>query len=145
MKEIHTEIEIAAPPETVWRELTAFATYSEWNPFIRRIEGQPAAGTRLTVRIEPPGGTAMTFQPTVLVATAPVELRWKGGLVIPGLFDGEHSFRLDALGPNRTKFVHREVFTGLLVPLFGKGLSKTKLGFEAMNQALKARAENSER
>jgi uncharacterized protein YndB with AHSA1/START domain len=32
MKEIHTEIEINASAEKVWRVLTDFAAYSEWNP-----------------------------------------------------------------------------------------------------------------
>jgi Polyketide cyclase / dehydrase and lipid transport len=40
MKEIHTEIEINAPGESVWRALTDFAAYPEWNPFIRRVEGE---------------------------------------------------------------------------------------------------------
>src|SRR5208337_3854746 len=35
MKEIHTEIEINAPAEKVWKVLTDFAAYPEWNPFVR--------------------------------------------------------------------------------------------------------------
>ncbi len=34
MKVIHTEIEINAPAEAVWRVLTDFAAYPEWNPFV---------------------------------------------------------------------------------------------------------------
>ncbi len=33
MKEIHTEIEINAPAGKVWRVLTDFPSYPEWNPF----------------------------------------------------------------------------------------------------------------
>ncbi len=66
MKELHSEIEIDAPAERVWRLLTDFASYPEWNPFIRSISGQPTPGERLEVRIEPPGGRDMTFRPTVL-------------------------------------------------------------------------------
>jgi uncharacterized protein YndB with AHSA1/START domain len=47
MKELRTEIEIAAPPERVWAVLADFDSYPEWNPFIRRIRGQPAAGSKL--------------------------------------------------------------------------------------------------
>ena len=84
----------------------------------------------------------MTFRPTVLKAEPNRELRWIGRLLIPGLFDGEHIFNIEPLGTNRVRFVQREIFTGLLVPLFAKGLdTDTQRGFEEMNQALKVRAE----
>ncbi len=31
---LHTEIDIEAPPETVWRILTDLERYGEWNPFV---------------------------------------------------------------------------------------------------------------
>jgi hypothetical protein len=69
-------------------------------------------------------------------------LRWIGHLLIPGLFDGEHIFTIEPLGANRVRFVQREIFSGLLVPLFAKGLdTDTQRGFGEMNQALKAQAE----
>jgi hypothetical protein len=141
MTEIHTESEIDAPPEIVWEQLIQFRDYPEWNPFIRKVEGSPTPGERLTVRMEPPEGTGMTFRPVVLAAVAPSELRWKGRLPIPGVFDGEHSFHLEAIHPSGTRFVQKEVFSGLLVPLFAKILRRTKNGFTLMNQALKMRAE----
>lgn len=84
----------------------------------------------------------MTFRPKVLVAEPNTELRWLGRLLIPGLFDGEHYFRLSSLGSNRTRLVHGERFSGVLVPFAKSSLeSATRAGFEAMNKALKARAE----
>ena len=65
-----------------------------------------------------------------------------GRLLMPGLFDGEHTFTIETLEANRIRFTQREVFTGLLVPLFARGLdTDTRRGFEEMNQALKSRAE----
>jgi uncharacterized protein YndB with AHSA1/START domain len=61
MKELHSEIEIDAPAERVWHLITDFASYPQWNPFIRTISGPPTPGERLEVRIEPPGGRGMTF------------------------------------------------------------------------------------
>jgi hypothetical protein len=61
---------------------------------------------------------------------------------VPGLFDGEHIFTLEPRGTNRIQFVQREIFTGLLVPIFARGLDiDTQRGFEEMNVALKLRAE----
>ena len=142
MKELYSEIEIAASAERVWCLLTDFASYPEWNPFIRRISGEPTTGERLEVRIEPPGGRGMTFRPTVLNAEDNRELRWLGHLLVPGLFDGEHSLAIQSLGENHVRFVQREAFRGLLVPLFARSLdNNTQRGFEEMNRALKERAE----
>ena len=59
-----------------------------------------------------------------------------------GLFDGEHSFTIEPLGENHVRFVQRESFRGLLVPLLLRMVEKdTRRGFEEMNQALKTRAE----
>jgi uncharacterized protein YndB with AHSA1/START domain len=55
-RELQTEIDIAAPAERVWRILTDFDAYPDWNPFIRKIQGRPEPSGKLEVRIEPPGG-----------------------------------------------------------------------------------------
>ncbi len=142
MKELRSEIEIQASAERVWQLLTDFASFPQWNPFMHRASGEVKAGARLEVHIQPSGARGMTFKPTVLKAEPNRELRWLGHLLIPGLFDGEHILSIEPLAANRVRFVQREVFTGLLVPLFARGLdTDTRRGFEEMNQALKARAE----
>ena len=142
MKVLYSEIEIAASAERVWRILTDFASYPQWNPFIRRISGEPTAGERLEVRLEPPGGMGITLRPTVLNAEPNRELRWLGRLLVKGLFDDEHSLAIQQLGENHVRFVQSEAFNGLLVPLFARSLDKsTRRGFEEMNYALKVRAE----
>jgi hypothetical protein len=84
----------------------------------------------------------MGIRPTVLAAAPSHELRWLGRMGVPGLFDGEHRFRIEPLGPDRVRFVHEEHFTGLLVPLVMRLIAhSTRQGFEAMNRALKTRAE----
>jgi hypothetical protein len=73
------------------------------------------------------------------------EFRWLGHLLVPGLFDGEHSFVIEPLGSNHVRFVLGEKFSGLWVPLFARSLDKnTRRGFEAMNQAVKRQAEGPE-
>jgi hypothetical protein len=141
VREIETTVEIDAPPAAVWRVLTDFPTYGEWNPFIPTIAGNMQVGERLTVRLEPPGGWGMTIRPTVLAADPDRELRWKGRLVVPGLFDGEHAFRIEPIDGQRSRFVHGERFTGILVGFVKGILGKTEAGFEEMNAALKQRVE----
>jgi hypothetical protein len=142
MKELHSQIEINASAERVWHLLTDFASYPQWNPFIRRISGEPTTGERLQVRLEPLESRGITLRPKVLNAEPNHQLRWLGHLLVPGLFDGEHSFVIQPLGEDRVRFVQREAFRGLLVPLFARSLDNSTLrGFEEMNQALKERAE----
>lgn len=141
MRLIDTRIEIAAPATRVWGILTDFPRFPEWNPFIARIEGQPEPGARLRIQIRPPGKSAMTFTPKVLVARPGKELRWLGRLLLPGIFDGEHAFELEERGGS-CSFRQSERFTGLLLPLLGGALAATERGFAAMNAALKQRAES---
>ena len=140
MRELRREVEIDASPERVWAVVTDFAGYPEWNPFIRSISGELHEGAKLEVRIEPPGARATTFKPTVRAVEASRELRWLGRL-LPGLFDGEHSLRIEPLDGDRSRFVQSERFSGLLVGLVKGTLAKTEAGFEQMNAALKARVE----
>lgn len=142
MREINTEIEIDAPAEVVWQVLTDFDAYPAWNPFVREAEGEVREGARLRVRLQPAGGKPMTFRPVVTHVAPPHTFRWKGRSLIPGLFDGEHIFEIEPLGPDRVRLVHREEFSGLLVPVLWKSLNlPTWKGFEAMNAVLKRRAE----
>jgi hypothetical protein len=145
MREIITEIEIAAPPERVWAILTDLPAFPSWNPFIRSIAGRLIKGDRIDVLISPPGQKAMRFRPVLLAVISSSELRWRGSLGFRGLFDGEHSFQLRSLSANRTQLLQRERFSGLLVPLIMRGemLIATRRGFTAMNEALKSKAEAS--
>ena len=142
MRELYTEIEITAPADKVWAILTDLSRFPEWNPFIREARGEVREGAQLSVYINPPGGKGMTFKPRVKRVDPGRELRWLGRLLFPGLADGEHIFEISELGEGSIRFVQREQFSGLLVPLlWGSMATSTRQGFEAMNAALKRRAE----
>jgi hypothetical protein len=141
MKNIQTEILINTDITKVWDVLMNFDSYPKWNPFITSISGEPKLGKRLTVSINPPGGKGMTFKPTILTLESNKEFRWKGKLGINGIFDGEHYFILEFLENDMTNFIHGEKFSGLLVPLVGKMLDKTKKGFQLMNESIKNECE----
>lgn len=141
MKELYTEIGIDAPTEHVWDVLVDFDRYPEWNPFIVEVQGDAHPGARLRVTLAPPGGRAVTVAPTVTEVAGPRNLQWLGRFGFPGLFDARHRFELHT-SSDGTRLVQREVFTGVLVPLFARTLDRnTAEGFAAMNTALKRRAE----
>jgi hypothetical protein len=142
-KELKTTIEIDASADAIWTVLTDFSRYSEWNPFIRSIHGKAKQGEQLEIFLQPPGGNGMTFRPVILALQPEYELRWMGRLILPGVFDGEHQFQIEPIGEHRTRLIHREVFSGLLVPLLWRNLdTQTRQGFEEMNHALKNRVED---
>jgi len=142
MHHLETQIDIDAPVERVWSLLVDFPAYPRWNPFVRSIEGILEAGQSLKVFIQPQGANGMRFQPTVLAVQPNRELRWKGKLFLPGLFDGEHCFKLEEKPGGGLTFHQSETFSGILVPLFRRSLDgSTKQGFVAMNEALKREAE----
>lgn len=141
-KQIETSIVINAPAKLVWEILTDFEQYPQWNPFIKSIKGDVKVGSKIVARIEPPGAQGMTFKPKVLAFTPEKEFRWLGNLIIPGLFDGEHSFILRANENKTTTLIQSEKFKGILVPLFRKMLDNNTIqGFQQMNEKLKERAE----
>ncbi len=142
MKTISHSIQINAPAGEVWEVLTDLAAYPDWNPFIREASGEVAVGQRLTLKMFPADGKPMTFRPRVLVADPGMELRWIGRLVLPGIFDGEHSFTLTATATGGTGLLQAEKFSGLLVPFTGKTIESTEKSFAALNQALKTRVES---
>ncbi|MCZ7401856.1 MAG: SRPBCC domain-containing protein [Candidatus Methanoperedens sp.] len=140
--ELYTEIQINAPPERIWRILTDFAGFPQWNPFIRRASGKPENGEKLEVYLQPEGAGGMTVRPIVLKSEPGRELRWRGHLLLPGLFDGEHIFIIEPLVAGGVRFIQREIFTGLFVPFLAHKLNtETRRGFEDMNHALKLLAE----
>ena len=116
MKTVENVVEIAASASRIWEILTHFPSHAQWNPFVRSICGPMQVGKKLSIFVQPPGGEGMRFNPTVLVAQPQRELRWKGRLFIPGLFDGEHYLRL-AERDGRSRLDDGERFSGLLVML----------------------------
>jgi hypothetical protein len=142
MRELYTEIEILASPREVWEILMDFAQYPEWNPFIKRVEGKPEKDAKLSVLLQPPEGKGKTFEPRILKVEPMQEFRWLGKLILPRVFDGEHIFQIQPIEEDRVKFIQKEQFRGVLVPVFWKMLNKSiRPGFVEMNSALKKKAE----
>ena len=139
--EIRTELEIAAAASDVWRVLTDLPRYGEWNPFITEIAGELAPNGKLRVLLSLPEGRDLRISPRVLRCDENRELCWRGHLLFPGMFDGEHFFRLEELTPQRTRFVQGENFTGVLVRFASTSITRAARGFVYMNNALKRHVE----
>ena len=142
MKELHTEIEINAAPGVVWQILTDLPRWTEWNPLIAPAVGKAELGARVDITTPPSGPGKMVLHCRVIRFEAERELCWQYHVLLPFLFAGEHSFTLEPLGAGRVRLIDREVFRGLLLPLQARQIDgAVRMGFEAADRALKARAE----
>ncbi|MDO6759356.1 SRPBCC domain-containing protein [Tamlana sp. 2_MG-2023] len=136
-KQIKTSITINASKEKIWKILTDFEKYHEWNSFIKSVTGEVKVGNQIKIKLQ-----GMAFKPIVLTLKENTELKWLGHLWFKGLFDGKHKFKLTDNGNGTTNFEQSEIFSGILVKLFTKSLDKdTKNDFDQMNKELKLRAE----
>ena len=143
MKKLETEIVINSTPQQIWDILMNHEAYPNWNPFIKTITGDPQVGNVIDVTIQPKDKSPMNFNPLVLKNERLDEFRWKGHLFVKGLFDGEHYFKLEPIDESQTRFVHGELFSGLLASVLLKMIGEnTRDSFASMNEALKNEVEN---
>ena len=139
MKTVSATIDIGVPPAQVWAILTDLGSYHEWNPLFVEAGGNVAVGQRIRLRSKhPANGRLMTVKPRITAVQPGTELRWASSL--PGLISGEHSFTLTATG-HGTRLVQSESFKGLLTRFSGKTFARAEAAFQAVNEALKERAE----
>ena len=139
--ELRTEVEINAPAAHVYRVLTDFASYHEWNPFIPSITGKLAVGEELSLEVSLPEGKSYLLKPRVTLLSENAELRWRGSYLSPILLEAEHFFLVMDQGQRLTRFVQGENFSGVLLRFANNALTLTARGLVYMNQALKKRAE----
>jgi hypothetical protein len=135
--EIRSETQIEFTPEKVWQILLESPQFipSELKEAIRKgLVGKP-----LKVRMAS-GARGATFKIKVTSVLPEAEIRW-GYLMIRGLFDGEHSFRIQQKAPNKVLFIQSEKFSGVLVPFLSKTIRNRKNEFDRTNEFLKKKAE----
>jgi hypothetical protein len=143
MKEIQSEIEIQATPDQVWQILTDLDKYPEWHPYATAV-GKVAVGEKVDLALKPASlktkGMVLHCKVTKVVVNR--ELRWKYFVGAAMLFSGEHIFAIEPIDASHVRFIDREVFNGLLIPLQANDIDiNTRSDFIAMDQALKTRAE----
>ena len=142
MKELVTSIEIDVPVARVWKILTDFAHYGDWNPFLYRVEGKAGPDERVDIHYWRKGKES-TLKCKIVEWQPGRMWRQTWHIGFPGLYRGEHTFTVEPMGDNRTRFVQREVFSGLLLPTMEKEIdTDTRDCFESMDKALKVQSEH---
>jgi len=142
MREIQTEIEITAPLPKVWSILTDIENWKEWNPIINQTSGTASLGSKLSIIMRGKDGKeGQRYMPIVTNFEEPKYFRWRGKMMAEFLFTNDKAFELEKTSTG-TRLIHREMFSGILVPMFwGKLNQFVPSMLKSMNDALKKSVE----
>lgn len=143
MRQLNTEVDIAAPIDVVWGVLSDMSRYRAWNPFINEVEGSVEQGAHVRIFMHFPGKGTQRYTVKLTKILQPHSLWWLGTFHVRGLIDGDHRFELTALSEGRTRVRQTEYFGGILIPLVWNGFIVKNLlpSFHALNANLKAYCE----
>ncbi len=137
MKKYNASITINAAPEVIWKLITDASGYPNWDLTMDHIDGKIAPGetvkffTKLSPNAFPVKVTG--FEPNKkLVLT--------GGMPF-GLFKSERTHTLTPAKDGQTLFSTEEIFSGLLLPVFGKNIPDLTENFQGFVAALERQAE----
>lgn len=141
-------VDIAAPVDLVWRVITDFAHYPQWNPLNRffQLDAHAAPGQMVTFGPcwgpydeEKLGEAAFTQHEVITVWQENGCLAYA---VVSRWLNAERVQHIVATGPGRTRYRTYERMSGILAPLvrlvYGRRIAA---GFRANARALKKRAE----
>jgi hypothetical protein len=137
---VEDRIGIQAPAELIWEVIFDLRRWHEWNPTYTQAEGQVRIGEVLTLTLALPGQSPQVIRPRVLDWVPNEQLHWQlsmmGGLI--------KTLRYIEISRLETGCIvdNGEIFGGFMGPSLGKRMGRTvRRGFQAMNEALKERAE----
>ncbi len=142
MREIQSEIDIAASPAQVWKILTEFEKWQEWNPLVKEVHGVATGGSEISVQMRDQNGKqGQHYTAVITTFEEPRFFRWRAKMMAAFLFTNDKVFELKET-PTGTTLHHTEAFSGLMVSLFwGKLDQYVPDMLKSMNEALKKRVE----
>lgn len=139
MKNCHSQIIIQAPVTKVWKLLTDFDRYPDWNPLVGKVWGTVQQKRIIFAHILP----LKTVFPLQITSFKPQQrLAWKGVLLKNSILMGEHYYSLKALDKQSTELQHGEDFTGWASQWMNQSLlTHLEDSYQYHNQKLKIIAE----
>jgi len=138
-------LQVDAPPEFVWRVLIDFERYSEWNPFIVKVDGEARIGSKIKLHVKlDQKFEALRFSEEMIVSLKENQhLCYDSHFLSSSLFN---STRWQTIKPTKdglcSIYHSHQRISGLsawpFANIFGDRIAA---GFEASSIALKKRAE----
>jgi hypothetical protein len=139
---IEHRIGVMAPADVIWESMADLSTWAEWNPLYPRAHGQVRIGETLELDLAIPGQPKQVIRPKILDWAPNDHIHWELRM-LGGLVKSVRYLEIEALeGAPGVIVSNGEIFRGLLGPrLVQRQRKAIRRGFEAMGEALKARAE----
>ncbi|MBE9099291.1 SRPBCC domain-containing protein [Vacuolonema iberomarrocanum] len=138
MPSLYTDIEIRAPRRLVWQTLIRKEEWLRWNTYLYDLSPPQPLRENTAVRLSlrrAPRETETEIEPLVTLVQPGTSLQWIYSA--PG-FRSEHSFDLQDMGGDRTRYTHVVRFTGRLVTFFLPFVREDELqGMRRMAQELR--------
>lgn len=142
--ELRSEVQINAPVPHVYRILSDFERYPEWNPFVTRVRGPLTVGQQLAVELSLPEGSSYDLAVQLTQVRENAEIRWRARYGAAWLLSLDHFFQLSELPGGKTRAVQGQDFSGFLLRFAARSLTLSARGCVYLNQALKKRAEQNQ-
>lgn len=136
---VESKIIINAPIERVWKVLTDFEQYKNWNPFTPKIEIEKVLGSTvgLHVRLNPKSSKTM-YQKETLLLWDDYNKRLEWGIEDAWYVQTVRVQQLTKLGLNQTEYYTIDLFEGPLTWLILKLYrQKIQIGFDDVGKGLK--------
>lgn len=138
---IEHRVGVQAPVEVVWEVIADLEAWAHWNPIYTQASGRIGYGEQLRLTLSLPGHQPRELTPTVIEWIPNEQLHWvekhKAGLVRSVRY-----IELEKLSDEGCIFAHGEMWEGFLAVSTVRPVGRSlRDGFEAMSQAIKARAE----
>ena len=137
------ETVIHASQQQVWDQVTDFASYVEWNPFVLKAKANFEVGKTIHFLEDLQQFGQHWITARFLEIHSPHSFIWQGYFGAPFLFTVRHTFIVEAIAPAQTRFIQRHQNLGLLLPYLALSgvYTVSHQGYFAFNQALKERCE----
>ena len=137
---IEHRIGVAASPEKVWEVIADLDRWSEWNALHPEIRGQIAIGATLEVAEVIEGEPGRLHQVVVPDWTPEIQLIWNNRRAF--MARSIRYFEIEKLDDHACLLANGEIFDGFRGKAWARGRRAVfRAGFEAVNEAIKARAE----
>ena len=138
MKSYSATINIKAKPGTIWEVLVDGDKYPDWDPGMDRVEGTIAPGE--SVKFFTKMSPDRAFPAKVTTCEPGQKMVLTGGMPL-GLFKSQRTHTLTPNVDGSTTFATQEIFSGLLLPLFGGSIPDLTEVFENFAAGLKTQSE----
>jgi hypothetical protein len=138
---VETRLGIPVPAHIVWEAISDLSQWAQWNPTYPRAEGRLSIGAAISMDERLPGSSEAKRQDGVLIDWVPdAQLLWK--LKPAGGVKTLRYVEIEKLSDDGVIFANGALLEGWRARFISKHARHAlRQGFEAMNEAVKTRAE----